>query len=387
MQTRFFWKTSGLFAVMLATATATAQADDKPATPKKPTVTAVEVVLQAQPGKAATAKKPAVIRNVVADVRSLAISADFDTLLVSGAPETRKLGVAVTAADPVLRANVPATKGKLGLVVTSVVKDSPAGKAKIRPNDILLTLGSKELAAVSDLTAAVRTVKSPVKVIFVRAGATMEARVQFPPQTKGARSVELVARFPGQSKYTIGVSTKAADTTLAAQLVLPPSTGRVIVHVSKDYPAAKAGLQRHDVILTINDQYITSEAGLGNALDKAAGKPVKIEFLRAGRKQSCLVTATKRPPVHGVVLWNLQSGRLLSKPVGAHLRFYRNLSDIELYSARSSGNIQVRRLTTPDLNAQVDRLSKQVDELKKTLDALKKQLPVRKTTIKKTKSK
>lgn len=399
MQTRFFWKTSGLLAVMLSVTTA--QADDKPAAAKKPTVTSLKVVLQTQ--RKATAKQPlAALVDAIgtaakknsATVQSIRVEAvpglALDNILVASGPgqaaSGRKLGVAVTPADPVLRANVPATKGKLGLVVTSVVKDSPAGKAKIRPNDILLTLGSKELAVVSDLTAAMQKSKSPAKIIFVRAGTTMEVRVQFPPPAKVARSfsemgsapgTDLIVRWVWQSKYTIGVSTSHVDAALAAQLVLPPSTGRVISHVSKGYPAAKAGLQKHDVILAVNDEYITSEAGLGKALDKAAGKPVKIEFLRAGRKQSCTVTPTKRPPV------------------ATHLRLYDLVIDKQLRSDRRlfylNTTPHITRLATKpaasDLNAQVDRLSKQVDELKKTLDALKKQLPARKANVKKSKSK
>jgi serine protease Do len=394
MQTRFFWKTSGLLAVMLSVTTA--QADDKPAAAKKPTVTSLKVVLQTQ--RKATAKQPlAALVDAIgtaakknsATVQSIRVEAvpglALDNILVASGPgqaaSGRKLGVAVTPADPVLRANVPATKGKLGLVVTSVVKDSPAAKAKIHTGDILLELAARDLATVADLTAAVQKAKSPADARLVRAGKTLVVSVRFPEAANVARSMDELIVYPwaGQSKYTIGVGSKPVDATLASQLVLPPSKGFIIVHVAKGSAAEKAGLQKHDVILTVNDRYVSSAWDLGKALDKAAGKPVKIEFLRAGRRQSCLVAPTKRPQDHYDLMLNN--------------RFYPRigLARLQLNSMsglRELGTLQVmNRSTASTLSSQVDRLSKQLDELQKTVDLLKQQFPARKSKVKKPKSK
>jgi hypothetical protein len=380
MKFGFHCNSALLFAAFVAMSSTNAQADDKPATARKPLV----LLTDAAKNKPKTDVGVELVQSVAIDPTGRYL---FSTVQTAS---PRTLGVAVTPADPVLRANVPATKGKLGLVVTSVVKDSPAAKARIHTGDILLTLAAKDLATVSDLTVAVQKAKSPADASLVRAGKTLMVRVRFPEPAKtdrnlaGAYDYLVRVRADAVSKYTIGVSTKQVDATLASQLVLPPSTGAIITSVAKDSAAAKAGLQQHDVILTVADQYVSSAWDLGKALDKAAGKPVKIEFLRSGRKQSCTVTPTKRPPVHGVGVrfWKLQSGQLMRTA-----RFYNQDLQWQMKDAwfRDADTLKMRRST--DLNSQVDRLSKQVDELKKTLDALKQQLPARKTKVKTTKSK
>jgi C-terminal processing protease CtpA/Prc len=361
-------RTVCLIAAMLA-ATGAVSADDKPATAKKPPV----VVTDGAAGGAGEMKKPPVV--VTDGAAGGAGEMLYETMNMSS---TRKLGVAVTPADPVLRANVPATKGTLGLVVTSVVKDSPAAKAKILANDIILELAGKELSTVSDLTVAVQKAKSPANVALLRGGKTITVWVRFPDPTKVARTMagmyDLVVGYDTGSKYTIGAGTKPVDLSLASQLVLPPNTGLVVTSVANDGPAAKAGLKRHDVILAVADAYIASETHLGKILDKADGRSVKLDFLRAGRKHSGMIKATKRSPVD-YRLWSL-----------------RDLKLADYDKMRTDWRVSVERMygTKPpasDLNTQVDRLAKQVDELKKTLEALKQQLPARKTKVRKIKSK
>lgn len=73
-------------------------------------------------------------------------------------PSEYWLGVECTPVDPTLRSHLQLPEGQ-GLVVRSVVPDSPAAKAGLREHDILLQAGDKKLNRINDLVEAVESAK------------------------------------------------------------------------------------------------------------------------------------------------------------------------------------------------------------------------------------
>lgn len=306
------------------------------------------------------------------------------------------IGVTVAPTDSVLRDQLNLKKEQPGVVVTQVLKDSAAAKAGVKTNDILLTVNDKPVASGAQLKNRVQAARDkPVKLKLLRKARHITLSITPPRNWETARLKLddrlhaydiLVARHPGDhgSKYIIGVNTKPVDATLAAQLVIPPSTGLILTNVTPKSPAEKAGLQKHDVLLTAGDQYISQVGDLGKVLDKAAGKPVKLEFLRAGRKHSCTVTPKKRVVEDRVFYWNLDRGgagygapgffgeMATSSPGWGGIRSMAFSPDGKrLYAATLADLWQTR---TGNLKSQVDRLSRQLSELQKTVNELKKAL-------------
>ena len=70
------------------------------------------------------------------------------------AKERPWLGLHCFPVEPTLRAHVKLPEGQ-GLVVGSVAADSPAAKAGIEPNDILLKAGDQPLKEVADLVSSI----------------------------------------------------------------------------------------------------------------------------------------------------------------------------------------------------------------------------------------
>ncbi|MBI1899967.1 MAG: PDZ domain-containing protein [Planctomycetia bacterium] len=94
------------------------------------------------------------------------------------------IGVTAAEADETLRAQLR-LKEKCGLVVTAVEPDSPAGKAGIKPHDLLLEFGGKPLATVEDLQSQVNEVgEKPANMKLLRGGETMTIEI-----TPAARSL------------------------------------------------------------------------------------------------------------------------------------------------------------------------------------------------------
>lgn len=291
--------------------------------------------------------------------------------------QSNTIGVTVAPTDPVLRAHLKLTKGHHGVVVTRVLPNSRAAKAGVRAYDILLSINGKSVSNAGHVSGGVRSAKKKaIRLKLIRAARHFDLTIRPAPPKK--THVEL---FVADSilyansgwKYKIGVHTQPADPSLIAQLVLPPSTGLVIRSVEPKGPAAKAGIQKHDVILKAGDKYLSKDDDLRRAIDKAAGKPLTLEFLRAGRKQTCTVTPKKRPnqilssfmTIERPLLWKIQTDVVRANPLVLNVQTGRRVQWL---------NTQLRPLATgvTDVKTQLRQMSRQLAELRKSMDRLQK---------------
>lgn len=98
------------------------------------------------------------------------------------------------------------------------------------------------------------------------------------------------------SDYWIGVGCQPVrDATLRAQLNLPEDQGLQVAQVVVDSPAAKAGIQQHDILLKANGKPLGSMQDLADAVDAVKDKELKLELLRGGKSSAIKVKPAKRP--------------------------------------------------------------------------------------------
>jgi Do/DeqQ family serine protease len=96
----------------------------------------------------------------------------------------------------------------------------------------------------------------------------------------------------------IGVVIQDVTPDLAQALGLAESSGVVVSSVEHDSPAAGAGLQAGDVIMSINGHRISSSADLRNRIGLApVGSEIEIDYMRNGTRKS----VTMRIEVAGAV--------------------------------------------------------------------------------------
>jgi membrane-associated protease RseP (regulator of RpoE activity) len=89
----------------------------------------------------------------------------------------------------------------------------------------------------------------------------------------------------------LGVTTEAASDELRAQLSLDPGVGLTVFGVSPGGPAAKAGLQVHDILVRLGDQILMDPDQLKNLVRaKKAGDRVALTYLRKGKESSAELT-------------------------------------------------------------------------------------------------
>ena len=111
-----------------------------------------------------------------------------------------------------------------------------------------------------------------------------------------------VASAPaGQPKTVtwLGVAPEEISEELRAQLPLEPGAGLIVRSVLPDSPAAKAGLQKNDVLMKIDDQLLTNASQLRTLVAaRKDGDTVRLTYFRRGQQATLdvkLATREERP--------------------------------------------------------------------------------------------
>ncbi|MCP4248010.1 MAG: PDZ domain-containing protein [bacterium] len=111
-----------------------------------------------------------------------------------------------------------------------------------------------------------------------------------------AATVTVTVGAGDPSRGWLGVSLEAVSPAMAAQLGLKDS-GIMIGNVVKDSPAAEAGLERFDVIVSVNGK--TVDGSLGALAERIGelgpGVSADLTVIRGGRGRSVTVTLDSRP--------------------------------------------------------------------------------------------
>ena len=94
----------------------------------------------------------------------------------------------------------------------------------------------------------------------------------------------------------LGLYTRPVDAALASHLKLKSNQGYVVYRVFPNSPAAKAGLQRFDILLNINKEKLFSDIPLNKTVQHyKIGDKIKLNFLREGQVLSKDVTLSSKP--------------------------------------------------------------------------------------------
>ncbi|MDX2035996.1 MAG: PDZ domain-containing protein [Isosphaeraceae bacterium] len=111
------------------------------------------------------------------------------------------IGVSLGTLEPALRSQLGLKEGE-GVVATSVVEKSPAAKAGLKANDILLAIAADALGEPDQLIAAVQASKGePVELKVLRAGKPMSLKVK--PEKRPADVAQRVPGMPAGPNPTL----------------------------------------------------------------------------------------------------------------------------------------------------------------------------------------
>jgi membrane-associated protease RseP (regulator of RpoE activity) len=110
--------------------------------------------------------------------------------------------------------------------------------------------------------------------------------------TTQSRSVTVVVNAEPGSHW-LGIHAIPVDEAIRAHLGLDERL--IVQHVVPESPAAKAGLQQHDILLKFGDVEIHTLENLMQTVSDNKDKEVAVTLLRGGKEQTVQVTPAKRP--------------------------------------------------------------------------------------------
>src|ERR1041385_1665370 len=85
----------------------------------------------------------------------------------------------------------------------------------------------------------------------------------------------------------LGIASEEASEPLSAQLGLKPGDGLVVTYVQPDSPAAKAGVQKNDLLVEMGDQLLVHPLQLRKLVRRQAeGDSIKLTLYRSGKKET-----------------------------------------------------------------------------------------------------
>jgi serine protease Do len=169
-----------------------------------------------------------------------------------------------------------------GAVITSVEPGSPADKAGLLPEDVVLGADGREIQDNGDLSRYVAS-KAPGTVValdVLRKGGHKEIRVTlgtFPDEATNVASSE-------QGRPRLGMTLRDLTPELAERLELPAGTrGALVTEVDAGGAAEDAGLNARDVIVSVNGTSVQDVDSFERAIDAASkdGDLARLRVLNA----------------------------------------------------------------------------------------------------------
>ncbi len=185
-----------------------------------------------------------------------------------GSVERGRIGVGGQDLDPALAKAFGLTNTH-GAVVTQVMPGSPADKAGLKSEDIILKANGRELASFTQLRNLVGLMRigDKVDLDILRAGKPRTISV-----TIGKAAAETVATGPAGNTLhpaLAGASFSTLDAAVAKRL---GSGGVQVQDVAPNSPAARAGLRPNDVIMSVNRKPVASVEEFSKLAGPKAGE-------------------------------------------------------------------------------------------------------------------
>jgi serine protease Do len=146
---------------------------------------------------------------------------------------------------------------KNGALVANVVKDSPAGKAGLKKNDLITKYNGQTVADSADLQSQVGDTHPGDKVdmTVLRNGKTIHLTVKI------GNMEDAMKKIAASVKDRMGVVVRPLTADETQRYGLQPGEGVAIASLTSDSLLGKAGFEKNDVIVSINNVPVEGVSG------------------------------------------------------------------------------------------------------------------------------
>src|SRR5215212_6584238 len=203
-----------------------------------------------------------------------------------------------------------------GVGVTQIVKDSPAEKAGLRKDDVILRIDGENVTSVRKLNRLVSEIAPDhnVRITISRNGSEQEISATMGKRKNPTIVRDLLSQEPKTWKWEgqlpgidmlpnnngdvfifgnsrrIGVSTMELTKQLADYFGIADGRGVLVTSVSDDGPAAKAGVKAGDVITAIDGEAVDSPGDIARAINRKKEGEISLTVIRNKSQQTFRVT-------------------------------------------------------------------------------------------------
>lgn len=213
---------------------------------------------------------------------------------------------AAFAAGATVQPSQQTATDEVGLVIVAVDPAGPAAAAGVSRGDILLAIGAQDTNRAQDVAAAVADLTAGDKVDLVVTHGDDERTLSVTVGEQNGRAYLGIQPYYGFQRAAMA----PIDRFMPAA-----ADGARVMEVVADSPAASAGLQTGDVILSVNGEALAEDTTLADAIGALApGDTATLEVQRAGEDAtlSLDVTLAENPDKAGVAFLGVQYGPAMS---------------------------------------------------------------------------
>jgi len=179
------------------------------------------------------------------------------------------LGVMIQSVTPELAKQFGLEKSE-GALVAQVVEDSPAERAGIKREDIVIEFDRKRIHKMSELPKIVADTpvgkQVEVKIIRERREKTLQVKVGELKEERVAKAGEFT------TEKELGLTVQDLTPEIAKHLGIPEKAGVLVSEVKAGSPAHEAGIRRGDIIKEIDRQPIEDLKGYRRQMGKLKKK-------------------------------------------------------------------------------------------------------------------
>ncbi|MBN1505685.1 MAG: DegQ family serine endoprotease [Sedimentisphaerales bacterium] len=160
-----------------------------------------------------------------------------------------------------------------GVVIAQVEEGGPADKAGLKSRDVILEMNGKSVQSYDTFRNEVAAMRpgSAVRLTGLRDGKPLDLTVTLGERPGATTQAQKPSDEPERH---LGLQVQDLTKDLADQLGYEPGEGVVVTAVQPGGPAAEEGIQRGDLILSVNNRNVNSAREFGRAINAArkAGK-------------------------------------------------------------------------------------------------------------------
>jgi serine protease Do len=191
--------------------------------------------------------------------------------------------------------------GSEGVLIKEIVKESPAEKAGLQAGDIVTSLNDIPVKNVQNLQKIIREnpENEPIKIVLIRNNEELVLYVT--PEYRSRFDRDHISRekiieeknqieqdtSPSKKRFSNLFSSKSKDQKVRLGVTVENMVnykGLKVMDVSPDSPAARAGIQKFDIIEKFDKQKVNEVKQLQSLVTDKIGEEVPVQIRRNGKK-------------------------------------------------------------------------------------------------------